>query len=147
SDGQFFGYHPLIAGSKYIDFAATMEESEICFIPKDDFTALLYGNRDFSAQFIKMLANEVEDKESQLLSLAYNSIRKRVAEALVDLEERTAKSASPISIQRDDLASIVGTAKDAVIRTLTDFKTENLISIENGLITILDLQTLKNMPN
>ena len=124
-----------------------MEESEICYIPKDDFTALLYGNRDFSAQFIKMLANEVEDKEAQLLSLAYNSIRKRVAEALVVLEKRSLAGEDKISIQRDDLASMVGTAKESVIRTLTDFKSESLISIENGLITILDLQKLKDMPN
>ena len=147
SEGEFFGYHPLIAGTKYIDYAATMEESEICYIPKDDFTALLYGNRDFSAQFIKMLANEVEDKEAQLLSLAYNSIRKRVAEALVALDKRSLEGEDKISIQRDDLASMVGTAKESVIRTLTDFKTEDLISIENGLITILALQKLKDMPN
>ena len=60
---------------------------------------------------------------------------------------RSLEGEDKISIQRDDLASMVGTAKESVIRTLTDFKTENLISIENGLITILDLQKLKDMPN
>lgn len=87
----------------------------------------------------------MEDQEEQLLSLAYNSIRKRVAEALLVLHERFEKEG--ISILRDDLAGMVGTAKESVIRTLTDFKNENLIHIEGGTISILHMDKLEMMPN
>lgn len=143
--GEFLGYQALIKEDKYHESASALEESELSLIPKEDFFALLYNNRDFSARFIKMLADNMEDQEEQLLSLAYNSIRKRVAESLLVLQERFAKDG--ISILRDDLASMVGTAKESVIRTLTDFKNEGLIKIEGGSISILESEKLANMPN
>lgn len=142
--GEFLGYRALIEGTTYSESAIAIEESELSIIPKEDFTALLHNNRDFSAQFIKMLANNIKEKEEQLLSLAYNSIRKRVAEALVSLSDN---DNSEIKILRDDLASMVGTAKESVIRVLTDFKQEGIISINSGKIQILEKNKLKNLPN
>lgn len=143
--GEFLGYQALIKEDKYHESASALEDSEIRLIPKEDFFSLLYNNRDFSVRFIKMLAENMEDQEEQLLSLAYNSIRKRVAEALLVLNERFEKEG--ISILRDDLAGMVGTAKESVIRTLTDFKNENLIHIEGGIISILQIDKLEMMPN
>lgn len=143
--GEFLGYQALIREDKYHESASALEETEVNLVPKEDFFALLYNNRDFSARFIKMLADNMEDQEEQLLSLAYNSIRKRVAESLLVLQERFAKEG--ISILRDDLASMVGTAKESVIRTLTDFKNEGLIKIEGGTISILNADKLAIMPN
>ena len=146
--GEFVGYQALLQNTPHAESAMAIEASEISFIPKEDFFALLYGDRDFASRFIKMLANNVEEKEEQLLSLAYNSIRKRVAEALVKLNEKySADNNTEISILRDDLAGIVGTAKESVIRTLTDFKSEGLIAIEGGRISILQLEKLKELPN
>ncbi|MGA1543389.1 MAG: Crp/Fnr family transcriptional regulator [Saprospiraceae bacterium] len=91
-----------------------------------------------------MIANDVVEKEEQLLNLAYNSVRKRVADALFLLHH---KEGEAIHILRDDLARIVGTAKESVIRMLTEFKDEGYISIKNSLITITDLEGLKEMPS
>ncbi len=146
SNGSFFGYQALIAGTPYVDSAAVMESSEIAFIPKAKFLELLYGNRDIAASFIKLLANEVEEKEGQLLQLAYDSIRKRVALALVELHEKHQSDRGTISIPREDLANLVGTAKESVIRTLGDFKSEGLIKIEHTQITVLELEKLRNLP-
>jgi len=132
--GEFFGYHSLISEAEYTDSAAALEDCEISFVPKEDFYMLLYNNRDFSAKFIKMLSDNSMEKEEQLLSLAYSSIRKRVADALVKLYQRY--ESDGISILREDLASMVGTAKESVIRTLTEFKNEGLIDINNSVITI-----------
>lgn len=146
--GEFLGYNALLQETTYQESAMVIEDAEISIIPKDDFMTLLHNNRDFSARFIKMLANNVDENEERLLSLAYNSIRKRVAEALVVLHAKHKDSErDEISILRDDLASIVGTAKESVIRTLTDFKKENLIEIQGGSIKIIDLQKLDDMPN
>jgi len=148
SSSDFIGYNALISDTPYQESAIAIEEAEVSLIPKEDFLALLYNNRDFSAQFIKMLANNVEEKEDQLLDLAYNSIRKRVADALLHLDKtEDAQSQHAISILRDDLAAMVGTAKESVIRTLADFKKEGLIEVNGGTINILDVQGLKDLPN
>lgn len=147
-EGEFFGHIDLIKGTQYNESAAATETAELAIIPKEDFFALLHANKDVSSKMIKMLADNVVDQEEQLLHLAYHSIRKRVAEALIMLHEKYSEGdTSSISILRDDLASIVGTAKESVIRTLTDFKNEKLIDIDNGIITILDMKKLLAMPN
>ena len=146
--GDFFGYQSLLNDSKYIDSAAALESSELRLIPKEDFDKLLLKNRDISFRFIRMIANNLEEREEQLLNLAYNSIRKRVAQTLVNLHEKYRdEKGGEISILRDDLASMVGTAKESVIRTLTDFKNEGLIKIENGTIIILEKEKLSILPN
>lgn len=148
-EGEFFGFSDLISGKPYSESAAAMEESEITLIPKEDFFQLLFANKDVSSKLIKMLADNISEREEQLLNLAYNSIRRRVADALLVLNERFEKEgkSTEISILRDDLASMVGTAKETVIRTLTDFKHEGIITIESGMITINHLDKLQTMPN
>ena len=142
--GEFLGYNALLQNTPYQGSAVALEETEVSLIPQKDFLSLLHNNRDFSARFIKMLSNNVEEQGEKLISLAYNSIRKRVAEALVQLNEQS-DTEGKISILRDDLAAMVGTAKESVIRTLTDFKNEGLIQIEGGKIVIINNKKLKTL--
>lgn len=146
--GDFIGYLSLLKDSPYAETAEALEESEICSIPKEDFNTLLYGNREVSQKFIQMLANDLEEAENRLLNLAYDSVRKRVADGLLMLDGKYNSEGNypfTFSIPRDDLAGIVGTAKETVIRTLSDFKEEGLIGIESRRITINDRDKLKNL--
>ena len=146
--GEFFGYMPIIEDRAYSDFAVAMEPCEVYRIPKADFVALLGRNRDVANRFIKMISNDLTDKEELLLSLAYDSVRKRVANALLKLADGNQKgmeNSSDIDISRNDLASMVGTASESVIRTLADFKEENLITVAGKIIKIIDEQGLKNI--
>ncbi|MBL7792791.1 MAG: response regulator [Saprospiraceae bacterium] len=142
--GDFLGYVDLIKESRHTESAAALEEAEVSLIPKEDFIALLYANRDVSSQLIKMLANNIAEKEEQLLHLAYNSVRKRVADAVLLLAEKT--DSGDINILRDDLARIVGTAKESVIRMLTEFKEDGYIDIKEGIIVVKNRDKLRNMP-
>ena len=140
----------LLEEEKYTDSATTLENSEICMIPKDDFFSLIYKNAEVSRKFIKMISDNLEEKEEQLVRLAYNSVRKRVAEALVTLYNRYKKDADQLfsmNISREDLANLAGTATETTIRTLSDFKDENLIDIKGGLITVVNFNKLSKMNN
>jgi len=146
SAGEFLGYTALMAEESYTYGAVAMEhDTELSLIPKNDFFQLLFANKDVSSQLIKMLANNVIHKEEQLLNLAYSSVRKRVANAVVSLYEQQQKEGDKqqIAILRDDLARIVGTAKESVIRMLTEFKEDGYIQIDGGLITVLDILKLR----
>ena len=143
-EGDFFGYVDLIKNDQHNESAAALENTEVSLIPKEDFLKLLHGNRDVTSQLIKMLAKNVTDHEDQLLDLAYNSVRKRVADAVLFLSNKEGKN--EISILRDDLARIVGTAKESVIRMLTEFKQDGYIDIQDGVIQIKEQEKLENMP-
>jgi len=142
--GDFFGYLPLLQGEKYHDNVAAIDDCELRLIPIEDFTLLLFNNREFSAKFIKMLANQSEEIEKQLIEMAYSSVRKRVANALLKFSE--SKHTTVMSILRDDIASLAGTAKETTIRTLSDFKHEGIIAIDDNKIELLKIDKLRNMP-
>jgi CRP/FNR family transcriptional regulator, polysaccharide utilization system transcription regulator len=146
--GDFFGYLALFEETKYSDTATVLEDAEIYMLPKEDFFALVHNNAQVSKKFIKMLSNDLHEREEQLVKLAYNSVRKKVADALVTLYNRfnTEKVLGfVVNISREDLANIAGTATESTIRTLSDFKDEKLIEIHAGKITILNFDKLVNM--
>ena len=92
----------------------------------------------------------IAEKEQQLLGLAYNSLRKRVAEALLTLQKKyqtTTNEKFSIQLSREDLANIAGTATESLIRTLSDFKSEKLIEIKSGSIIICDEKNLAALIN
>ncbi len=142
--GDFFGHQALITDSSYSDTCISLENTTIRLIPKDAFKLLLYNNRDFAAQFIRMIANQVDETEQQLIELAYSSVRRKVAVALLSFLEKENDNA--IDISREDLASKAGTAKETLIRTLSEFKSENLITVEGGSIIVVDKEALEKMP-
>jgi DNA-binding response OmpR family regulator len=132
---EFFGFEPILEGNNYQQSAIAMQDSEVIAISRYDFTMLLQTHPDVSKSFISLLCKKVAEKEKQLLNLAYNSVRQRTAEAL--LKVRDLKDAKEnIQISREDLAKIVGTASESVIRVLSDFKDEGLIEIDGGKIKI-----------
>ena len=131
---DFFGFEPILEGTLYQESAIAMQDTELTVIPKQDFLALLQSP-DVSASFISLLCKKVLEKENQLVNLAYNSVRQRTAEALLKAIQLKDNKEN-IQISRDDLAKMVGTAAESVIRVLSDFKEEGLIEIEGGKIKI-----------
>ncbi|MCD6019210.1 MAG: transcriptional regulator, Crp/Fnr family [Bacteroidetes bacterium] len=149
-EGDFFGYLSLLQDEKYTSSATALEDSEIFIIPKEDFFSLIYKNAEVSKRFIEILSNNLREKEKQLVKLAYNSVRKRVAEALVKLSDKYKKADEQkfsMNVSREDLANMVGTATETVIRTLSDFKEDKFIEIAGGMITILNYDKLAKMKN
>ncbi len=147
SDGGFIGYTALIEDKFYDDSAVILEEAEIMKVPREDFLQMIYGNMDVAAKFIHIITRNVSDKEQRLLSLAYSSLRKRVAGALIDIHTRfnAENTSKPLEISREDFARYVGTATESLIRTLSDFKSEKLIEIKEGKIGIVNMDKLKNL--
>lgn len=149
-EGDFFGYVSLLQDEKYTSSASALEDSEIYMLPKEDFFSLIYKNAEVSKRFIEILSNNLRENEKQLVKLAYNSVRKRVAEALVKLSDKYKKDGEQkfsMNVSREDLANIVGTATETVIRTLSDFKEDKFIEVAGGKITILNYDRLANMKN
>ena len=142
-EGDFLGYVDLIKDENYTESAAALEETKLSLIPRDDFNKLMNANRDVASQMIKMLASNISEKEEQLLNLAYNSVRKRVATAVVYLSEKY--DTLTFSVLRDDLARIVGTAKESVIRMLTEFKEDGYLEIKDGKIIVKEKEKLRNL--
>lgn len=148
NEGEFFGYTAMFENSVYKENADALEDSEIATIPRTEFEELLHSHPDVSRKFIKLLACDVTEKEEQLLHIAYNSLRRKVADALLSVHKSYHTSPDgDIYLSRENLAALAGTATESLIRTLTSFKAEHLIDIKDGKIVIVDHSKLERMAN
>lgn len=148
SEGDYLGYIALLENTPYEETAEILEDSEIVAMAKEDFLNAVYNDMSIAGKFIKLITNNVREKEDRLLHLAYDSLRKRVSKALVEISGKFNKEKSDvqqIDISREDIAQYVGTATESLIRTLSDFKSEKLIEIREGKIRITNLEKLKNL--
>lgn len=146
-EGDFIGYITLLEDKNYDDNAEVLEEAELIMIPKEDFLNAVFNDLRVATKFIRLISENVKGQEERLLALAYDSLRKRIAKALIDIHSKFNKNseAKPIDISRDDIAQYVGTATESLIRTLSDFKSEKLIEIKEGKINILNEEKLSKL--
>ncbi len=148
SRGDFFGFTAMIEGHNYSESAVALDDVLVRKIPKKDFLNLLYGDPALSNRFIKILTKEVEEKEAQVLSIAYDTVRKRTSEALLSLSSSSLvqkESQAEISITREDLAKMIGVATETAIRCLSDLKEDGLIEVRGRKILVKDVNGLKKL--
>jgi CRP-like cAMP-binding protein/ActR/RegA family two-component response regulator len=146
-EGQFLGYVPLLEEKPYNENAVVLEDVHITIIPKSDFLTLIYSSKDVARKFIKMLSNNIDEMENRLLDIAYQSVRQRVASALLKLNDSLSQANGDviITIARRDISNIVGAATESLNRTLADFKEEGLIEISGEGLKILNRQKLERL--
>ncbi|MBE9598341.1 response regulator [Pedobacter sp. MC2016-24] len=145
---EYFGVPALLSHEAHAETAEAMEDTAICLLPRDTMETLLNKFPDVGKQFIKILSNNLIEKEEQLLQLAYHSVRKRMSEVLIRLckQEKDADHLT-LKVSRDNLAAMAGMATETVSRILSDFKDEEIIERKGSQIVILDLLRLRNMKN
>lgn len=149
-EGDYFGYQPLLEEKQYAESVEALEDSELVLIPKDDFLSLVHSNRQVALRFIKLLANNLSETEEKLLHMAYNSVRKRVSQALIFLKNKLQPGEiekPAFAFSREDLANIAGTSTESAIRALSDFKDEGLVDLKGSHITLLNVAKLQKMRN
>ena len=144
---QFVGTNVIFSNDTYIDNAVALEECSLCFFPIKELEKLISQYPDVAGKFIKILSNEVCDKEEQLLQMAYYSVRKRIAESLLSYHKQHCSNGENISLTRYEIANLSGTAPETVSRTLTDFENEGLIDKNRNELILLNTQKLSNLKN
>jgi CRP/FNR family transcriptional regulator, cyclic AMP receptor protein len=146
--GDFWGYIPILENSHYKETAELLEDCSVMLIPPSDFLELVTRDPKIADQFIRLISGNVAEMEEDLLNLAYNSLRKKVAYGLVQLihdfkNENT--NLTTLSLSRKETAQAIGVATESLIRTLSDFKEEKMLDIIKGQIVITDENKLRNM--
>ncbi|WP_019947377.1 response regulator [Hymenobacter aerophilus] len=145
--GDFFGYQPLLEHTAHHDSALTLEDTVLRYIPAADFSQLLSRNPEVGRQFVRLLAGRVREQEELLLDMAYNSLRKRVADTLLRLHEQqtTAQPAAEplIQLSREDMAALIGTAPESLSRILSELRQDGSIELTNRDIRVLHPEKLR----
>ncbi len=145
--GDFLGYRALISEEFYGASATVIEEAAICYIPKSNFLEIINTNPAFFKKMFKAVCEELGGMEQKLVTIAQKSVRERLAATLLMLKETYGMEGDEsvlidIALSREDLANIIGTATETVIRLLSEFKSDKLISLEGKKIKVLDSKGL-----
>ena len=138
--GEIVGFKSLFNEVPYQVTAETLEESNICFIGKEDFLDMMDANPVLRKAVIKELSHELSDREDFITNMSQKSVRERLAFTMIILQKIYDKE--PINLSREDLANFVGTATETLIRLLKDFKDEGIIEVHTRKITVINLDKL-----
>lgn len=150
--GELLGYHAILAEERYPDSAVALEDSLIAFIPKADFLLTLQQSALLSRRLLQTLSHEFAVLSNSISVFAHRSGKERLAIALIVLREKYKEPGIPaeetsINISRDDLANIVGTAKENVVRFLKEFKLAGILYTSGRQIFIRDVKQLISISN
>lgn len=149
-EGDIIGYRALLSEEPLSASAATIEESALCFVPKSQIMKLIAENPNFNFKMLKMLSHELGEAAKIITELAQKPVRERLAETLLILKntfELDEKQVIQVKLSREEIANIVGTATESVIRLLSDFKKEKLIEVEGRNIKLLNIPELTRVAN
>lgn len=145
--GEIIGYHAILSDDRYPDSAAALEESIIAFIPRAIFLEALKQSEILNKRLLKTLSHEFAVLANSLSLFAQKSVRERLALQLIVIREKYKVNFKPgmaveINMSRDDLANLVGTARENVVRLLTEFKEKGIIETQGRKIIVHDVNKL-----
>lgn len=148
--GDFLGYTAMLGEEAYTSSATIVEDAKICFVPKESFLKVLSDDNAFQKRVTKAICNDLGIMEEKLTDATQKSIRERLAFTLLKLCENYGIDGQEgqkidIVLTREEIAGLVGTATETVIRLLSEFKKDELIEFEGKKIIVLDKKGLARL--
>jgi CRP/FNR family transcriptional regulator, polysaccharide utilization system transcription regulator len=144
--GEVMGLRSVVSGRPYSASATALDDSVCCFISKRKFFQFTIKYPEISQRIMILLSQLLDGAENKITSLAQKSVRERLAETLLSLDEvfknEKCNDGSVITLSREDLANLVGTATETVIRLLSEFKHDDLVEIRGRKIKVLNRKEL-----
>lgn len=149
--GDILGYRALLSGESYLSSAEAIVECSVCFIPRSIFLKLLRKNPLLSMNVMQLLANDLKNAEHRVTDLAQKPVKERIAEALLYLKEvyglEKDNVTLNVTIRREDMANIAGTATETAIRILAELKEEGYLEFTGKKIKIVKMRELIHLAN
>ena len=146
ANGDVLGYRSLLSNDHYNATATALDDTDTCFIYKDMFFKLLDSNQNLSRSFLMLLSTELKDVQQRLTDLSQKPVRERIAESLLLIKEIYGVEADGqtlnVSLSREEIANLAGTATETTIRTLSDFNSIGIIELVKKKIKIINQKTL-----
>ncbi|MBS1588174.1 MAG: Crp/Fnr family transcriptional regulator [Bacteroidetes bacterium] len=147
--GNIIGYRALFCNEKYNASAIALDDTSVCFIPKDVFMKVLSLNTQLAQNFIRLLATDLRKAEDHMTELAQRPVRERMAKALIALRDLYGlvkdETTINVALSREEIADIVGTATETTIRLLAELKNEGIISFSGKKISIENMAALEKI--
>lgn len=152
SGGDILGHRSLFSNENYSATATVIEEATICFIDKKFIYQVIHDEPTVALSIIQKLSSEMGSAESKTAAMTQKNVRERLAELLLTLKKTYGvpegkRTRLDIKLTREEMASMVGTANETIIRFISEFRDEGLIEQEGKVIYILEEEKLLDIAN
>ena len=147
-EGDIIGYRALLIDEAYQATAEAMSDLQAIFIPSDVFLHLLEVDSQLSYTMLQKISFELGESSNTVTFLAQKTVRERLAEVLLLLEQKLGTDPEgfiKISLTREEIANLIGTATESAIRLISEFKQDDYIAVEGRNIKILNHEKLKKL--
>ena len=148
--GDIIGYRSVVSNEPACTTTEVIEDTILCHIPTEILLSLVKNNGNFAVELMKLTCKELGEANSYITDIAQKTVKERLAEILIHLNDEFGEDAEgvlKISLTREELSNIVGTATESIIRLLSEFKSQGYIEINGRKIKILDKPGLKYIAN
>ena len=148
--GDIIAYRSVLSNELACTSAKVIEDCQVCFIPSEILISFIKANSTFALDLIRLACHELGEANSFITDIAQKTVRERLAEILLLLVNDFGLDNDKylkISLTREELANIVGTATESVIRLLSEFKADKLVELNGRKIKILDTKGLEKISN
>ncbi len=148
--GDIIAYRSVLSNEVACTSAKVIEDCQVCFIPSEILTSLVKTNPAYSLELLKLACHELGEANSFITDIAQKTVRERLAEILLLLVNDFGVDDHDylkIALTREELANIVGTATESVIRLLSEFKSDSLVELNGRKIRIMNIKGLEKISN
>ncbi|MRI62476.1 Crp/Fnr family transcriptional regulator [Ornithobacterium rhinotracheale] len=146
--GDMIGYRSLLTGEAFGSSASAISAVKVEFFPGEFFLKMLQENSSFSFEMLKLVSKQLGDAAETITTLAQKTVRERLAEVLMMLEEQLGNDNENyinISLTREEMANLIGTATESAIRLISEFKNDGLIAVQGRRIKIVNREMIKKL--
>jgi CRP/FNR family transcriptional regulator, polysaccharide utilization system transcription regulator len=138
--GDIIGFRSVLSNELACTTAKVIEDANLCYIPGTTLVYLFKNNAEFSMDLMQLACKELGESNAYITDIAQKTVRERLAEVLIHLRDSFGLDNDnflQISLTREELANIVGTATESVIRLLSEFKSDGMLELHGRRIKFL----------
>ena len=149
--GDMMGYRALLSGDRYNATAIALEDCGVCYVSKQMFIGVLQKDTNLSMEMMRLLGDDLKKAEEHITHMAQKPVRERMAEALLFIKETYGleedNQTINVTLTREEIANLVGTATETAIRLLSEFKHDGIVELSGKKIKILNHPKLVQTAN
>ncbi|MDV7139867.1 Crp/Fnr family transcriptional regulator [Maribacter sp. TH_r10] len=148
SKGEVMGQRSVIA-EEYTNLSAVaVSDMEVCFIPKDSIVHTLSRNPDYAIEILRHMAHDLKEADDVIVNMSQKTVKQRIAEAFLYLKNNYGEDDQGflvLTLSREDIANVVGTATESAIRIISEFKKKGMIRTSGKKIGVLNEKLLQDL--
>lgn len=121
---------------------------EVCFIPKDSIAHTLGQNPNFAIEVLRHMAHDLKEADDVIVNMSQKTVKQRIAEAFLYLKNNYGEDKHGflnLTLSREDIANVVGTATESAIRIISEFKKQEMIKTSGKKIGVVNEKLLQDL--